>query len=214
MASTESAVAFQFDDLEQQQQSAELGMWVFLATEVLFFGGLFLVYAIYHFMYPDTFHEASKHTNVVLGTVNTVVLMTSGLLMALAVHAAHDGKRNQLIWMLIGTTVLGLVFLGIKGIEYYDKYHHHLLPLFGWPFEWEGHSPGAATIFFSLYVVMTGLHAIHMIIGIGILLVLLVGAYRGGLLRERSTPVHIFGLYWHFVDIVWVFLFPLLYLIG
>ena len=148
------------------------------------------------------------------GTVNTVVLLTSSLTMALAAHAAESLQRKKLVLLLAATMVLGSICLGIKGMEYHHKYEHGLMPLLGLPFEWHGTSPGHAAMFFDLYFLMTGIHALHMVIGLGILLVLLFNASRGGLLGDFSAPVRITGLYWHFVDIVWVFLFPLLYLIG
>jgi cytochrome c oxidase subunit 3 len=209
-----SAVAHQFDDLEQQNESGELGMWLFLCTEVMFFGGLFLAYTIYRTQDEATFAAASRELDFWWGTINTVVLLTSSLTIALATHAAESMQRKNLMWLLTATMTLGSVFLGIKGMEYYHKYQHHLMPLMGLPFEWHGPAAGHAEMFFDLYFALTGLHALHMIIGLGILLVLLIKASRGGLLGDFAAPVRITGLYWHFVDIVWVFLFPLLYLIG
>jgi cytochrome c oxidase subunit III len=212
--SIRSPVAHQFDDLRQQHDASEVGMWLFLCTEVLFFGGLFLAYAVYRLQDESTFAAASRKLDLTMGTINTVVLLCSSLSMALAVDAARLGKSSRLILLLSVTIVFGTIFLGIKGSEYYQKYEHHLMPIFGLPFEWEGTSPGHAKLFFHLYFLMTGVHALHMIIGIGLLLVLTILAIRGGLQKDFSAPVHCVGLYWHFVDIVWVFLFPLLYLIG
>lgn len=209
-----SALAHQFDDLEQQHDADTLGMWLFLCTEVMFFGGLFLTYTIYRTQDEETFSAASHKLDLFWGTVNTAVLMTSSLTMVLSAHAAEALQRKRLVALLAATMILGSVFLGIKGYEYHEKYVHGLMPFLGLPFRWDGPSPGHAEQFFDLYFLMTGLHALHMVIGLGILLVLLVNASRGGLRGEHAAPVHIAGLYWHFVDIVWVFLFPLLYLIG
>ena len=206
------ALAHHFDSMAQQSEATTLGMWVFLVTEVLFFGGLFATYMIYRSWYPDAFAVASHELDVVLGTTNTVVLITSSLTMALAVHAAQLGQRKLLMTFLILTMILGGVFLGIKSVEYYHKFVEHHVP--GPTFQFEKEYFRHAQIFFSLYFVMTGLHAIHMIIGIGIMLVMLYWSWNGTITREYSSPIEISGLYWHFVDIVWIFLFPLLYLIG
>jgi cytochrome c oxidase subunit 3 len=206
------ALAHQFDSLEQQKEASTLGMWVFLATEVLFFGGLFAAYAVYRGKYPGAFAAASHELDVMLGTINTAVLIASSLTMALAVHAAQLGQRRLLMMFLTLTMVLGAVFLGIKGVEYYHKFAEHHIPGPGFQFEKEHFRN--AQIFFSLYFVMTGLHALHMIIGIGIMLVMLWLAWRGTFTADYYNPIEVSGLYWHFVDIVWIFLFPLLYLIG
>ena len=206
------ALAHHFDSLAQQSEATTLGMWVFLVTEVLFFGGLFATYMIYRSWYPDAFAAASHELDVTLGTINTVVLITSSLTMALAVHAAQLGQRKALMLLLILTMVLGGAFLGIKSVEYYRKLVEHHLP--GPLFQFEAEHIRHAQIFFSLYFVMTGLHAVHMIIGIGIMLVMLYWSWNGTITEEYSSPIEISGLYWHFVDIVWIFLFPLLYLIG
>jgi cytochrome c oxidase subunit III len=187
-------------------------MWVFLVTEVLFFGGLFATYMIYRSWYPDAFAASSHELDVTLGTINTIVLITSSLTMALAVHAAQLGQRQLLMTFLILTMILGGVFLGIKSVEYYHKFAEHHVP--GPDFQFEKEYFRHAQIFFSLYFVMTGLHAIHMVIGIGIMLVMLWWSWNGTITAEYSSPIEISGLYWHFVDIVWIFLFPLLYLIG
>jgi cytochrome c oxidase subunit 3 len=209
-----SPLAHQFDDLAQQHDADELGMWLFLSTEVMFFGGMFLAYTVYRVQDEATFAAASHLLDLPLGTINTAVLLCSSLTMALAVHAAQTSQRKQLVFLLAATFVLGTIFLGIKGYEYHHKYEHHLMPLLGLPFEWHGSSAGHAELFFDLYFLMTGVHALHMLIGLGLLLVLIIKATRGGLLGDFSAPIHISGLYWHFVDLVWVFLFPLLYLIG
>jgi cytochrome c oxidase subunit 3 len=206
------ALAHQFDNLEQQVEAASLGMWVFLITEILFFGGLFLVYTVYRHLYPGAFIAASHELDVTLGTINTAVLITSSLTMALAVHAAQTGARRLLVLLLIVTIVLGAVFLGIKATEYAHKFAEHHVP--GPDFQFERSHFREAQIFFSLYFVMTGLHALHMVVGIGIMLVMVWLAMRGRFSSEYYVPIELTGLYWHFVDIVWIFLFPLLYLIG
>jgi cytochrome c oxidase subunit 3 len=206
------ALAHHFDDLAQQKAAATLGMWVFLVTEVLFFGGLFMVYTVYRSWYPAAFAAASHELDVVLGTVNTAVLITSSLTMALAVHAAQLGKRRVLMTFLVVTMILGAAFLGIKSVEYYHKFAEHHVP--GPGFQFEKEYVRHAQLFFSLYFLMTGLHALHMIIGLGIMTWMLWWAWRGTITAEYYSPIEISGLYWHFVDIVWIFLFPLLYLLG
>ena len=201
-----------FDDLEQQREAATLGMWVFLATEVLFFGGLFAAYLVYRVWYPTTFGEASRNLHLTFGAINTVVLITSSLTMALAVEASAIGRRRSLILFLLVTMALGATFLVIKGFEYHHKWVEHLVP--GPYFTFDGPDPIHAQIFFSLYFALTGLHALHMVIGLGILTVIVIMAVRGRFTAEWNTPVEISGLYWHFVDIIWIFLFPLLYLID
>ncbi|HEX7136908.1 MAG TPA: cytochrome c oxidase subunit 3 family protein [Vicinamibacterales bacterium] len=207
-----AALAHHFDNLDQQREATTLGMWVFLVTEVLFFGGLFMVYTVYRSWYPDAFAAASHELDVVLGTVNTAVLITSSLTMALAVHAAQLNQRKLLTMFLVLTILLGATFLGIKSVEYYHKFVEHHIP--GPGFQFEKEYARHAQLFFSLYFVMTGLHALHMIIGIGIMLWMLAWARRGIITAEYYSPIEISGLYWHFVDIVWIFLFPLLYLLG
>jgi len=206
------ALAHQFDDAGQQKEAATLGMWVFLVTEVLFFGGLFATYLVYRNWYPEAFTAASREMLVWAGTTNTFVLITSSLTMALAVHAAQTGSRRLLMMFLVITMALGCVFLGIKAFEYYTEFVEHHVPGLG--FQFEAAQFQHAQLFFSLYFVMTGLHAIHMIIGLGIMSVMLWWAYSGVITPEYTNPIEISGLYWHFVDIVWIFLFPLLYLIG
>jgi cytochrome c oxidase subunit 3 len=206
----------QFETLDQQRETASLGMWVFLVTEVLFFGGMFMTYTLNRSTYPDVFGEASRSINLTLGAVNTVVLIGSSLTMAMSVWAAQVGKKQLVTIFLILTLILGTVFLGIKGVEYHEKFVEHHVPGLNFNFE-----PGAdaatnahAQLFFSLYFAMTGLHALHMIIGAGLLIWLIKESFKGRFTPEYSTPVDLVGLYWHFVDIVWIFLFPLLYLID
>jgi cytochrome c oxidase subunit III len=208
-------LAHHFDSLEEQHVASAFGMWLFLVTEVLFFGGLFLAYSIYRVWYPDAFAVSSNSLDITMGAANTAVLIGSSLTMALAVHAAQTGERSKLVMFLILTMILGAVFLGVKAFEYADKFEHHHVP--GPNFHFEGVSAQMnrnAQIFFSLYFVMTGLHAIHMVIGLGIMTWMLVWAMNGTITSDYASPIEISGLYWHFVDIVWIFLFPLLYLIG
>ena len=205
-------LAHHFDTLDQQTEATTLGMWVFLVTEVLFFGGLFLLYTVYRSLYPDAFAVASHELDITLGTINTAVLITSSLTMALAVHAAQLGERKTLMIFLALTMLLGGVFLGIKSLEYYHKFVEHHVP--GPSFQFEKDYFRHAQIFFSLYFMMTGLHALHMVIGFGIMLWMFVWAWNGTITKEYYSPIEISGLYWHFVDIVWIFLFPLLYLVG
>ena len=201
----------QFDDAAQQYEASALGMWVFLVTEIMFFGGLFTAYVAYRSAYPTAFGLASDHLDLTLGAVNTAVLIGSSLTMALAVHSSQMGKRNALVIFLLLTMALGSVFLGIKAVEYAHKFEQHVVP--GPHFVFHGPDANHAEIFFSLYFAMTGLHAVHMIIGLGVLAVLVLQARKGRFGTLYHTPIELAGLYSHFVDIVWIFLFPLLYLI-
>lgn len=206
-----------FEDMEQQHEAGNLGMWVFLVTEILFFGGLFAAYAIYRSLYLPGFEAGSRLLDVKLGATNTAVLIGSSLTMALAVHAAQTGKRKALVFFLLITIALGGVFLGIKYDEWATKWQHGLVP--GLKFapneEIPGNAPlGSVEMFFLFYFFMTGLHALHMIIGVGIMAVMTIWAWRGKFSPGYYAPIEVSGLYWHFVDIVWIFLFPLLYLIG
>jgi len=212
MADHSSTVAHQFDDAQQQKEAAELGMWAFLLTELMLFGGFFAGYTAYRTSYPEGFAAGSHHLDVVLGGFNTAVLICSSLTMALAVRAAQTGKRQGQVLFLVLTIVFGAVFLGVKAVEYSHKFHEHLVP--GPHFQPEGHVAPGMQLFFSFYFAMTGTHALHMIIGIGIMLVLVYKARRGSFGPGYYAPVEMTGLYWHFVDIVWIFLYPLLYLLG
>ncbi len=207
------ALQHHFDTMEQQQAASTLGMWVFLVTEVLFFGGMFMAYILYRMWYPDAWMAGSHHLSITLGGINTAVLLGSSLTMALAVRGAQTGERNAQVVFLLLTMALGAVFLGIKAVEYADKFAHHLVPGPTFLFE-DPRYQGTAQIFFSVYFAMTGMHALHMVIGMGLLTWLVIRAARGHFTRAYNTPVEIVGLYWHFVDIVWIFLFPLLYLVG
>jgi len=216
-ASATPGLQHHFKDLAQQKSAVSFGMWVFIAQEVMFFGGLFLAYTVYRSQYPDAFAIASHHLNVTMGAANTAVLILSSLTMALAVHAAATGKKQQIVLFLLLTIVLGGVFLGVKVVEYADKFEHHLVPgphFSGHALALTGDRANQAQIYFSLYFAMTGLHALHMIIGIPIILWIAWRAQRGEFRPDYDGPVELTGLYWHFVDIIWIFLFPLLYLIA
>ena len=238
------ALQHHFDTMSQQKEAAVIGMWVFLLTEILFFGGLFVAYMIYRVWYFDAFAEASRRLSLFWGGLNTAVLIGSSLTMAMAVRGAQTNKRKATVNWLILTMLLGCVFLGVKVIEYQDKFANYEVP--GPSFNWlahEQHEAAAAgehaaeapapagegehrnlsltpdqlqrttQIYFSLYFTMTGLHALHMIIGIGLMSVITWMAWKGKFDEQYDTPVEMSGLYWHFVDIVWIFLFPLLYLV-
>lgn len=290
----------QFDNMEQQREAGSIGMWAFLVQEVMFFGGLFMAYLLFRYTYPMAFAAGSNHLNVWWGFLNTLVLIASSLTMALAVYCSQTGKQKWLCIFIVLTMIFGATFLGVKAIEYKDKYDHHLIPfeVGGMKFEWNRsqwheahdralkgketlppeiealikkeeeheaaeHSPETkqgdlgevkqslpektatypiytgdkklfehasekekklyedpsmwerkVQLFYWIYFTMTGLHALHMIVGLGIMAWLLFTAYKGRYSPEYHSPVEISGLYWHFVDIVWIFLFPLLYLLG
>ena len=212
MSEHSTALAHQFDDLEQQKEASVFGMWIFLVTEIMFFGGMFTGYTVYRYRLHEAFMAGSDKLDLVLGGVNTVVLILSSLTMALAVHAAQTNKRKQLIWFLILTMALGAVFLGIKAVEYTHKFHENLVP--GPSFQFDGVAHHRSELYFSFYFAMTGFHALHMIVGIALLAVILWMSVKGRFSSEYHNPVEVSGLYWHFVDIVWIFLFPLLYLVG
>jgi cytochrome c oxidase subunit 3 len=207
------ALRHHFEDLGEQKEASSLGMWLFIAQEIMFFGGLFVAYTVYRTVYPDAFAAASHHLDYKVGAFNTAVLIFSSLTMALAVHAAALGKKKQVVLFIVLTVILGSVFLGVKVFEYADKFEHHLVPGPSFRFEDAVHAR-PAQIFYALYFSMTGLHALHMIIGIPILLWIAWSAHRGRYGPLYHTPVELVGLYWHFVDIVWIFLVPLLYLVG
>lgn len=237
------ALQHHFDNMGQQKEAVTIGMWLFLVQEIMFFGGLFMVYLLYRTKYPIAFALGSNHLDLTWGLINTIVLIGSSLTMALAVWSAQTSKRNLQMLFIVATMILGTAFLGIKSIEYYHKYEDNLIP-FSQSFAWHHSSHEAEVaerklidqhgsaeektlaasdytkfvnkirIFFWIYFAMTGLHALHMIIGLGILAWLLFNAWRGQYSSEYYAPVEVTGLYWHFVDIVWIFLFPLLYLLG
>ncbi len=220
-------LASHFDTPEQQAETAKLGMWVFLGLEILFFSGLFVSYGVFRAWHPEVFSAASHELSKAMGTANTVVLLFSSLTAALAVRAAQRGEKNQTTVMLLVTIACALVFLCVKYFEYEHKFHAGLLPgqWFGVPRSFPGgrvmHAgeavaalPAGAGAFFSFYFVMTGVHALHIVAGIGVLTWILVRNLRGQFSSAFYTPVDNVALYWHLVDLVWIYLFPLLYLID
>ena len=211
----------QFENLEQQHEVASLGMWVFLATEVMFFGTLFVGLGVYRYQFEAAFERASEKLNWIIGGLNTVVLLVSSLMMVLAVHYAKLGRRRQVVVYLGLTATLGLFFLCLKGLEYYTDYRDNLIP--GWRFdegEWvtrEHLRPDQVPqvkLFLLFYWIMTGTHALHVTIGIGVVIAMAFLAWRGHFSPDYYSPVDVTGLYWHFVDTVWIFLLPMLYLLG
>jgi cytochrome c oxidase subunit 3 len=216
------ALLHHFATPEQQKNAASLGMWLFLVTEVMFFGGMFCAYLVYRYWYFGDFGAASSSLNLTLGAANTVVLICSSLTVAMAVRSAQVGKQKAIVVYLVLTLVLGLAFLGVKAKEYKDKFDEHHIPGQA-SFHLDKSIPRHpdvpvnqqhAQIYFSLYFAMTGMHALHMIIGVGLFLFLTYKASKGAYTPGYYTPLENAGLYWHFVDIVWIYLFPLLYLID
>jgi cytochrome c oxidase subunit 3 len=210
-----------YPNLEEQHEAASLGMWIFLVTEVMFFGVLFLGLSVYRYLYGEAFEKASEKLNWMVGGINTVVLLVSSLSMVLAVHSAKTGQQRQIIRYLYITAALGGLFLVFKGYEYYSDYRDNLIP--GWRFEtseWvdqEGLRPEQVPqvkLFLLFYWIMTGLHGVHVIIGIGVVLAMAILARGGRFSPAYYSPVDVTGLYWHFVDTVWIFLLPMLYLLG
>jgi cytochrome c oxidase subunit 3 len=210
----ETHLRHHFATAEQQMDASTLGMWTFLITEVLFFGGMFGAYAVYRAMYPDAFASTSRYMDLALGGTNTAVLICSSLTMALSVRAAQLSKRRDLMLFLVLTMIFGAIFLGVKAVEYHSKWVEHLVPGFNFRYDEAPQFAHNAQILFFLYFAMTGMHAIHMIVGLGLLTYLLIQAQRRVFSANYFAPVEMIGLYWHFVDVVWIFLFPLLYLIG
>ncbi|MCX7717477.1 MAG: cytochrome c oxidase subunit 3 [Candidatus Sumerlaeaceae bacterium] len=220
----QSRLAHHFVDLQQQKSAATLGMWLFLATEVLFFGGLFVAYTLYKLKYYEAFVAGSHELSITLGCVNTAILITSSLTMALGVYGAQTGRKAFACNSLLATLALAGAFLVVKYFEWSAKFEHHLVP--GPDFQFDVTHAAAVVanpellriehvkMFFILYYIMTGLHGIHVVAGIGVIAWLYTQARKGVYSAEYYTPVELVGLYWHFVDIVWIFLFPLLYLLG
>jgi cytochrome c oxidase subunit III len=225
------ALAHQFDTLPQQREAGALGMWIFLATELMVFGGLFTGYAVFRYLYPVAFAEASNHLMWWVASINTAVLLTSSLTVALAVWAAQTGRQAVLVRCLLATIGLGLLFLVFKGFEYYTEYRDELIPVKGLfavetergDVRWKGFREAGVhrdeyhrqvKVFFSLYFIMTGLHATHMVAGLALFGWLVWAARKGRFTPEYHPHVELIGLYWHFVDVVWIFLLPMLYLIG
>jgi cytochrome c oxidase subunit 3 len=231
-----------FADEEQQRNAASLGMWWFLGTEIMFFGGMFCGYLVYRRVYFPEFAVASRSLDLVVGTLNTAVLICSSLTVAMSVRAAQLGKRKLQVQLLLATMFFGLVFLSVKGYEWKNKYEEHHIPTFDYNAvsgegdltkgqesllgldklandpvklqERRAEIQQRSKIFFSLYFALTGMHAIHMVVGVGLFAVITFMAWKGKFTPEYHTPLEIAGLYWHFVDIVWIYLFPLLYLID
>jgi cytochrome c oxidase subunit III len=218
----------QFDDLQQQRECDTLGMWLFLATELMMFGGLFFAYTLYRHLYPYAFHLGSHHLNITLGTANTFVLLASSFTMAMGVHSAATRNHRAMLGWLFITVLFGVAFLGIKAVEWTADYNEGIMPAVRWTYPAgekmqddipklaeHATTPQMVMMYFIIYFMMTGLHGIHMLVG-----VLLVSYFMFLQIRHRmftngnDQPVEIVGLYWHLVDIIWIFLFPLLYLIA
>lgn len=222
MSANHSILAHHFENLEQQRETEVFGMWLFLATEILIFGGLFTGYTVYRLYYPHDFEAASGKLNILIGSINTIVLLSSSLTMVLSVHATRIGHRRMLLTCLSLTLLLGGAFLGLKAVEYYVDYKENLVPGLAFePSEWtsmegpEGPiNPSHVQLMLVFYYIMTGLHGVHMLVGMGLLIWLVIRARAGMLTPMRYMAVEVVGLYWHFVDIVWIFLLPLLYLTG
>lgn len=207
-----SFVQHHFSDAEQQAETAKLGMWIFLLTEVLLFGGLFAFYTIYRAWHPEMFFEAHKYLNVTLGATNTFVLITSSLTMALSIRSMQLNNKKHTIWFLVVTLLLAATFLLIKYFEYSHKFHEGQLP--GKYYTFGDIDIANPHIFFSVYFVMTGLHGIHVIVGMIVITWILIRTTKNEFSADYYTPIEMTGLYWHLVDLIWIFLFPLLYLIG
>jgi cytochrome c oxidase subunit 3 len=202
----------QYVDLAHQGETAELGIWAFIASEILFLGGLFAAYSVYRYLHPLGIAEAARHTKLVIGGINTLVLLTSSFVMSWAGLAARNGASRpaaRLLWLTAG---LGLVFIALKGVEYGQEIGEHLWP--GASFALATSEPRIGAVFYFLYWLMTGIHALHLLAGIGAVAVIARRAGRGEFTRAYHAPVRIVSLYWHFVDIVWIFLYPLIYLMG
>lgn len=206
-------VAEQFNDIDQQLQSNLFGMWLFLATELLLFGGVFAGFIVFRVIYGDAFAEAAGHLDLMLGSLNTALLLTSGLTMALAEQTVNAARRDATLALLLATIALGAVFIGIKGLEWYHEYEHQLMPVLGLPFDYPGEHAQRAELFFNFYFTLTGLHALHMLIGLGLLSVIGVLTWRWRDPSRIARQVQISGLYWAFVDVLWIVVFTLLYLL-
>jgi cytochrome c oxidase subunit 3 len=216
-----------FDDMDQQRETNTVGMWTFLVTEIMMFGGLFFAYTLYRWSYGAAYAIGSHHLNWELGSINTGVLLVSSLTMAMAVHSASLRDKKKLLVFLAITFLLGLTFLVIKYFEWSADYHEGLVPSLAWNYYARpenakelaqvlasGITPNHMQMFFVLYFCMTGLHAIHMIVGLIMLTTFLIMGSKGAFTNGNDQPIEIGGLYWHLIDIIWVFLFPLLYLVG
>lgn len=208
----EARPAFQFATLPQQHEAAQLGMWTFLATEVLFFGGFILAYCVYRYGYPEDFAAAGRHTKIVIGVLNTAILLTSSFFVAWALACARLASGRAAAALLVAAAFCGALFLALKGYEYREEYREHLVPAVDFAFD-QQHARGAM-LFFLFYFVATALHALHVAIGVIALLAIAWRARQGAYSARYHSPIAIAGLYWHFVDVVWIFLFALIYLPG
>jgi len=210
-AAAPSRLAHHFPDMKTQEHAARMGMWLFLSTEILLFAVLFTAYALYRFLFPAGFEEASRLAHVAMGATNTVVLITSSLTVALAIHYARHGENKKVVGLLAVTILFGATFMVLKGFEY----HHHWVDgqLPGHLYRYAGLQGPGVSMYFTLYFLMTGLHGLHVLIGMGLLAWVAMRARRGEFGPHYSTPVELSGLYWHLVDLIWIFLFPLLYLL-
>lgn len=212
--SSRYGVSGQFGSSEQKHHAATLGMWLFLSSELMLFGGMFLGYTVYRIFYGATFAQISNEMHLWLGTLNTAVLLSSSFTMALAVHSIKEGRDKVSRLFLMATASLGAVFLFIKGYEWSLEIHDHLLPMAGRPFAFDGANVGAAKIFMGFYFVMTGFHFVHLFVGVSMMLVLVSLMFRGTITAADPDKIEMAGLYWHLVDIIWVFLYPIFYLVG
>lgn len=204
--------AHHFQSYEHEYSTAKQGTWLFLCTEILMFGGLFVGYSLFHSLYPELFKEGASHLDWRLGAANTIVLLTSSLTMALGIYYIQVKKPSAANWNLIITLICGLIFMGIKAFEYSNKFHHHMLP--GRFYAGEIGEIKNIALYFSFYFMMTGLHALHVLIGMGLIFWVLIRNMRGDFSPKYYMPVELVGLFWHLVDLVWIYLFPLLYLVG
>jgi len=212
LSSEAPAVEEQFDDPTQQREAATLGMWLFLATEILFFGVLFASYTVCRVLYSEGFAEASRRTDMLLGSIETAVLLVSSSLIALGVRAVRMNERRLAALLFAGTSALGISFLVMHGFEYHHEYEEHLIP--GIDFAQSGANAHAVELFFCLYYFITGFHSLHVFIGVVIIGVLAVRVARGAFGPKHHTTLELAALYWHLVDIVWIFVYPAIYLIG
>ena len=210
-ASAQGRLAHHFPDMKTQEHAARMGMWLFLSTEILLFAVLFTAYALYRFLFPLGFEEASKLAHVTMGAINTVVLITSSLTVALAIHHARKGENRKVVGLLAITIAFGALFMVLKGFEYYHHFLDGQLP--GRFYHYAGVTGPGVSMYFTVYFLMTGLHGLHVLIGMGLLTWVAVRAARGHFGPGYSTPVELSGLYWHLIDLIWIFLFPLLYLV-
>jgi cytochrome c oxidase subunit 3 len=207
-----TGIALQFDDAAQRHEAATLGMWTFLATEVLFFGVLFAAYTVSRTRFPEAFALAGRHTDLLLGGCETAVLITSSATMALALRSVRVGARRAALALLAVTALLGIAFVCIHGLEYYHEYGERVIPGLGFSFE-EPHAR-QAELFFWLYYVMTGFHVLHVLIGVAVITAMAALVWRRRVGPDYDAPVELTGLYWSFVDVVWIFLFPTFYLVA